>query len=101
MNEVRFIDVPFALCNGARARSRTSVAIWFAGRRRSHIPPSCPAKAGHPVRRGLSAQPLLSRNTGSPGQAGRRQRAWRQCASPPPVSEAGLFSSVTSRLRPR
>jgi hypothetical protein len=30
MNEVRFIDVSFVICNGPRARSRASVAIWCA-----------------------------------------------------------------------
>ncbi|MDD1523274.1 hypothetical protein C7U65_36170 [Bradyrhizobium sp. WBAH23] len=33
-------------------------------------PLSCPAKAGHPVRRGCSAPASLSRSTGSPAFAG-------------------------------
>ncbi len=42
----------------------------------SCLPPlSCPAHAGHPVRRGLSVKHKRLWNTGSPGQAGRRPEA--------------------------
>ncbi len=47
-------------------------------------PLSSPAKAGDPVRRGLSAEPLPSRRTGSPGQAGRRHRGWATASRPNP-----------------
>ena len=39
-------------------------------RGRHHPRPSCPAKAGHPVRRGLRNDPPTSRRTGSPAFAG-------------------------------
>jgi len=38
-----------------------------------HTPVSSPAKAGDPVRRGLSVDHRRLRNTGSSGQAGRWQ----------------------------
>ncbi|MYV87711.1 hypothetical protein GTH44_38585 [Bradyrhizobium japonicum] len=36
---------------------------------------SCPAQAGHPVRRGPSVQQQPSRSTGSPGQVFRPDRS--------------------------
>jgi hypothetical protein len=51
--------------------SRWIRAVCFRGD--SVAPPSVsfPAKAGNPVRRGVSIQSRLSQRTGSPGQAGR------------------------------
>lgn len=55
---------------------------------------SFPAHAGNPVSGGLSVQSVLSRNPGSPGQAGRRQPSvWRRLGDNQPperqITDAG------------
>src|ERR1700730_14173555 len=80
------VDLDHAPAGAAQARIDAKDAQGMANRLRCHglvitpaadprniYPSSYPAKAGYPVRRGLSirSQPLW--NTGSPGQAGRRQ----------------------------
>ncbi|KGJ65253.1 hypothetical protein BJA5080_01898 [Bradyrhizobium diazoefficiens SEMIA 5080] len=60
---------------GVAVATKPDKMLW--GRRchifNCHAPPSAQLRtgAGHPVRRGLSAQSQPSRCTGSPGQAGR------------------------------
>ena len=61
----------FEAMRATRSQASAMRACVRSGRPPPSIPLSCPAKAGHPVRRGLSIQSLLSRSTGSPGQAGR------------------------------
>jgi hypothetical protein len=38
LNKTRFIDVSMVICNGARARSRASVAIWCASTHSAVMP---------------------------------------------------------------
>src|SRR2546423_13946763 len=55
--------------------ARGQVCLSLRPRQRPHPQSSCPAKAGHPVRRGLSVQSLLPLDTGSPAFAGEDE--WR------------------------
>src|SRR5882757_5563125 len=57
------------MCRRAKVAAASLLCLKGAFMGFPLYPPSCPAKAGHPVRRGLSAQSLTSRRTGSPGQA--------------------------------
>src|SRR5947209_12057775 len=87
-------------------------ARWLVTPPLPHSPLSSSAKAEDPVRRGGCGESEFFNdglwNTGSPGQ-GRAmtpnmrlvQFVQRQCASLPPAIDAGLFSSVTSTVRPR
>ncbi|OSJ23522.1 hypothetical protein BSZ19_44590 [Bradyrhizobium japonicum] len=71
----------------------------------STISLSCPAKAGHPVRRGLSAPAAPPRRTGSPGQAGRRQRRVGESAPNFPFHQGPFYCAWGCfhrfRLEPR
>jgi hypothetical protein len=54
LNKTRFIDVSMVICNGARARSRASVAIWCASTHSAVMPR---LDRGHPE---YAAAPRLS-----------------------------------------
>ena len=64
---------PSSISEGSSANN--SGAICVAGLRLHAPRSSCPAHAGHPVRRSFSDQWRAAVFTGSPGQAGRRRRS--------------------------